>query len=103
MWQMAASYITPHPEVLSNRGGRVASAGMQASRSFLRAFLHIKRPEIADGCDILCSLICQEIFHFIIVTIVSFCWVIFIMEEAMPVGEGQGYLGNFCTFCLILL
>lgn len=103
MWQMAASYITPHPEVLSNRGGRVASAGMQASRSFLRVFLHIKRPEIADSCDILCSLIRQEIFHFVIITIVSFCWVIFIMEEAMPVGEGQGYLGNFCTFCLILL
>ena len=100
---MAASYITRHPEVLSNCGGRVASAGMQASRYFLRDFIHIKRPEITDGCDILCSLICQEIFHFIIVTIVSFCWVIFIMEGAMSVGEGQGYLGNLCTFCLILL
>lgn len=100
---MAASYITPHPEVLSNSDERVASAGLQASSSFLRAFIHIRRPEIADGCDILCPLICQEIFNFITVTIVSFCWVIFIMEEVMTVGEGQGYMGHLCTFCLILL
>ena len=100
---MAASYITPHPKVLSNHDGRVASAGLQASRSFLRVFIHIRRPEIADGCDFLCPPIFQEIFNFIIVTVVSFCCVIFIMEEVMTVGEGQGYMGNLCTFCLILL
>lgn len=100
MWQMAASYITPHL--------RFSAIVVESSicwntgiTFFLRASLYILRGHKSlITTDILYSLICQEIFHFVIVTILSFCWVIFIMEEAMPFGEGARVLGKFLYLLL---
>ena len=66
MWQMAASCITPLPQLLNNhceRGEQMASAGSQALCSLLGALIHIWRPRITDGCDISCPRIWQEILH----------------------------------------
>ena len=49
-----------HPQFLSNHGG----GGSIPWFAVLEALIHIWRPEIADGCDISCSLIWLRYFHF---------------------------------------
>ena len=49
-----------HPQFLSNHGG----GGIIPWFAVLEALIHIWRPEIADGCDISCSLIWLRYFHF---------------------------------------
>ena len=56
--QMAADCI---PQLLSNHH---AGGGSIPSITVLGALIHIWRPEIANGCDISCLLIWQEIFSF---------------------------------------
>ena len=44
----------PDPQLLSNHHGRVAaSAGLQVLFSLLGGFIHVWRPQIAEGCYIL--------------------------------------------------
>ena len=54
---MAASCTPPTPQ--QSPRGVAALAG-----SVLGALIYFLRPEIADGCDISCLLIWQEIFSF---------------------------------------
>ena len=55
VWGQHLVVLISHiPQLLSNHhGGVAASAGLQVLFSLLGAFIHVWRPQIADGCYIL--------------------------------------------------
>ena len=57
-WLLLASHLFTPPAIAMVGGGGICWM------TVLGAFIHIRRPEIADGCDISCPLIQQEMVHF---------------------------------------
>ena len=59
-----ASCTLPAPQQLGLGGawgGAATSTGSHGSQLVLGALIHIRRPEIAGGCDLSCLLIWQEV------------------------------------------